>query len=290
MTEPSSRERAHDGPLRGVDLERVPQRRFLASMARSLAPQRSLSLASRSLETSLRRRWGALLGVAAEDLLIFANPPAALGLIAAARLQPADVAVIAVPCSTDLPHAITARGATWVDAHRRLDGRLDVAALARQRRGVDHGVRAVARGRPGVADERDDRLPGLEGGPIRPRGIVRVLREDVQRDALERRGRPAVLSRSVARPHRARASVRILRGAADEAERQRGHVSSASEPAPGTVRGRRRAQKRGGARRALGKNEEKEPLSQTYVRRHDDLLGRADWENVPTRSLRGTRE
>ena len=135
--------------------------------------------------------------------------------------------------------------------------RLDVAALARQRRGVDHGVRGVARGRPGVADERDDRLSGLEGGPIRPRGIVRVLREDVQRDALERRGRPAVLSRSVARPHRARAPVRILRGAADEAERQRGHVSSASEPAPGTVRGRRRAQKRGGARRALGKNEEK---------------------------------
>lgn len=131
MTEPSSRERAHEGTLRGVDLERVPQRRYLPSIARNLAPQRSFSYASRSLEASLRRRWGGLLGVAADDLLIFANPPAALGLVAAARLRPGDVALIAAPCGVDLAHTITAQGAAWVDVHRRLDGQLDAAALRR---------------------------------------------------------------------------------------------------------------------------------------------------------------
>lgn len=136
-----------------IALDRFAHRRFLATVARDHRPLDAGGSVIDSLVEQLRERWSALLGVAAEDLVVCASASDALGLMARCLLAPADVAVLAQPCDVVIPAGVVSAGAVYVDVGRLMDGRLDAPAANAALLGNPQAVLFAASPSLGGADD-----------------------------------------------------------------------------------------------------------------------------------------
>lgn len=112
----------NDLPRPWFDAERWPQRRFAARPGVVFA-------ASNPELAELTSRWAALLGRAADDLLICASAPEAAAVLVAGALQPGDTVVLAAPAAEAAVAAILRSGARFVDVGRTFRGVLEPAAV-----------------------------------------------------------------------------------------------------------------------------------------------------------------
>lgn len=112
-----------------LDTARFPGRRSLDYLRRGRMPLSRPSWPWYSLQAALWRRWAALLGVQADDLVVCATATEAYRLLVAALLAPADVAILAEPVDPALLNAVAAAGASWLDVSRGSLGAIDPASL-----------------------------------------------------------------------------------------------------------------------------------------------------------------